>query len=766
MKSRPSWVLLAVACLTSPVPAQDDPSIPVAEEPGGGDLRRSDYSGLWPFYSRESYEDGSTRTSSLFGAIRSEELANGDRHHRVLPFYSRSIEDGGEDRRLAIYPLLYLRRRSPIASHDIALPFFAWWRNETENETLLWPLLHIARRAQDEPFRFIPTLFSSGGWEGGSQQRLGLPYILDLFERSADAQRSAWTAGALLPWGPPTRFGWALAKSYEDRVDGDWHLHVAPLFLAGEGKHVVAAAGSSEERTYYLQTPLYGSWRTAERHEGTSIPALLTWWEAGPQHDEVNVLWPLLSSVESSTREHLRILPFYAGDEEKDGSRSDLYLPFALSRFRSGTRESATDLLWPLFHVSESTDGVEKAIRVLPFYDHSVDADAEWRGIGGVLYRRHEYPAEERIARWYLFPLGLHERSPQESSDWALPFWLDLESRLETERGRTTMLAPFYLRHEVEEKTGESWHTRRRWLHVWPFYGRHLYRRPDSDIEVDTRYTLAPLLSIERTRNVASGEVEKSRIDAPWPLLSHQWTAQSWDFSLVEILLRSGDSPVRSYFSLWRTISIESGSEAEAGGDLGTLSLVEWFDDGDETSLRVFPGLFEWLENEEETRVTGPLWLTRYRNSKTDGWFHLFPVGFGEWDETRSEFGIFPLHYRSDSGSAEIERWSLGRFFFFWNAHENEHESHDSLLWKAVEYDRSDDGDYDFRILHRLFVNREVDGQRELVVNPFFSRRSDARSGDSSFRLLGWVYSSVVEDGVQTRRIFGIPISQSDAPAG
>jgi hypothetical protein len=748
-----AWILLALASIARPTFSQDDSGALFVDESSGGDLRRSEHSGLWPFYSRDRYDDGSTRTSSLFGAIRSEELANGDYRHRVLPFYSRIVKGGGEDRQLAIYPLLYLRRRSPLASHDIVLPLFASWKSEMSDQTLLWPFFHVAEKKQDDPFRFIPTLFSSGEWKHGSQQRFGMPYILDLFERSDGVEESAWTVGVLFPWGPPTRFGLSLAKSREGKIHGDWHLHVAPLFSAGEG--------TREEGSYYVHTPLYGSWKTADKQVGTSIPTLLTWWEDGPERDEVNIVWPIFRNSETPTREQLRVLPFYAIDEEKDGSRTDVYIPFALSRFRSGTKETATDLIWPLFHVSENADGTEHATRVLPFYDHSVDADSESRGFGSVLYRRHEYPDEQMVAQWFLFPFGLHERSPKRSLDWVLPIWFDLENSFEEEQNRTTILAPFYFSHELDKLTDEGWHRASERLHLWPFYGRHVSQPLDSDLEIDTRFTLAPFFRFKRTRNVASGEINESHVDAPWPILSHEWTRESWDFALAPVLY-TGKSPVRSYFRVWPAISVERGPLAESGFFSNT-SVVQWFDDDSETAFRVFPALFDWTRTENETSVTGPLWLTRYRDSDTGGSFHLFPIGFGEWDETTSEVGIFPLHYRRNFANAEIERWSLGRFFFIWNSYENERESYDSFLWKALEYSRSEAGEHDFRILHRLYVNREVGGQREFVVNPFFSTRTDSRTGDSSFRVLGFVYSSVVESGVETQRIFGIPISRSAA---
>ena len=74
-----------------------------AQAPGeGGPLRRqSVYRGLFPFYTHEEFEDGSSRSKVLLGLVRAESEPNGDSYHHVLPFYSTSLSDGGVDRSLA-----------------------------------------------------------------------------------------------------------------------------------------------------------------------------------------------------------------------------------------------------------------------------------------------------------------------------------------------------------------------------------------------------------------------------------------------------------------------------------------------------------------------------------------------------------------------------------------------------------------------------------------------------------------------------------------
>ena len=695
-----------LAMVFASVAAADDPpteATPTAPDPAGaGDLRRSRHSGLWPFYSSEVYDDGGTRTTSLFGAIRSESEPDGDYRHRVFPLYDRTVTDGGRDRRLAIFPLLYLGRRSPPADHDIVLPLFARWRSGMSHDTLLWPLFHVARRRSTDPFRFVPTLFASGSWSKGSQQRFGLPLLLDIFERSDASDASAWTLGALFPWGPPARFGLSLVRSRDGKSDGSWHFHVAPLVFAGEG-----AEGSEVS---YVHTPLLGSWRDRDAVEGTSLPLVLTWWSS------------------------------------RKASEAD-----------ERSAQSSVDVAWPLFHRSERGDD-ESALRVLPFWDHSVDVSGEDLGAGIFLYRRHTEPDLDLVAHSFLAPLVRHVRGRGVARDWALPFWYDATSETEAWREATTVFAPFWFEHREDERSEDgAWHTTTSAFHTWPFYGRHVVDSLDDDYRVETRYTVAPLFRHERTTRPSTQEVSETVIDAPWPIVRHASTPTSFDTRLFP-LFATGRGPERAYWRTWPLVSVESGDASESGV-LASTSVVQWLDRDSRHQFRLFPFLFEWRQDGPEQRITGPLWIFRYRDSGTDGWFHLLPLGYGSWDRDRSDLGIFPLWRRRNFGDAPIERWSLARFFFAWNSLRNDAESYDAVLWKAVESSRSREGDHDFRILHRLFVDREVDGQSELVLNPFFSSWRDERAGESSLRVLGFVFQRRVADGIATTYLFGIPIA-------
>src|SRR5262245_37271532 len=129
---RTAYALLCLLCVPAPAFAQDT---------AGGSLRRQQsYSGVWPFYSHETFEDGTEKWMSLGGLVRADASANGDTSHHVLPFYATSSLEAGSDRSLALFPLLYLRRRSPETSYDFVLPLFGNWQSGVARHTVLWPL--------------------------------------------------------------------------------------------------------------------------------------------------------------------------------------------------------------------------------------------------------------------------------------------------------------------------------------------------------------------------------------------------------------------------------------------------------------------------------------------------------------------------------------------------------------------------------------------------------------------------------------------------
>ncbi len=679
--------------------------------------RQAAYRGLFPFYSFEAFEDGSTRHSALAGAVRVNSEPNGDFHHHVLPFYCTSLSEGGADRELSLYPLLYLGERRPSRDSDFVLPLFYRWREDRSRHTLLWPLFHAASDPEETPFRAIPTLFRHGRWAEESRQRLGVPIFLELFERARSSDSSGFTFLNFFNFYPETESGLPVGM-LSLKADG-YHAHFFPLFFTGrkllpprekaEGiSEPEEEAGDESREERYFYTPLIGLSSEDEGKSTLAFPALLSggsWWEDG--HD-VMVLSFLAGFHRDGASYDNFVFPFYfeGGAEppapqyrfysflygrvdRPDSRRSDRFLPLFLSHYGARADGFAVNVLWPLGHYSESED--EYAIRALPFFDRRRASETDRWGLGGILYRRHQDFGSDTDSHWLLWPLWHWKLSRQELVAWAVPaFYHRDEERGTSHRVRTTWVLPTFLSHAEEDlrPLDGEWVETRGWLHLWPLFGRFREGSMDGLNSSATYSTLYPFFRLERSSREQSGAA--SSLHAPWPLNLYHTSQDSLQLRLA-LLFNLGREGGRRYGYLYPLAAVEAGQRdnrriSNGGGFFHSTSIFQWYDDGEERTFNWFPLIFQYHGIAATTRVRGPLWWFYYRSSPQDGWFHLLPLGFGRWSEADSSVGVFPLYYRRDFGSDEINLWTPARFFYLWNSLANASESHQSFLWKAVEH--------------------------------------------------------------------------------
>ncbi len=761
---------IAVVLLAGPAPT-DEPA-------GAGGLRRqAAYSGLWPFYSHEELEDGSKSWTSLLGAVRVETEPDGDWHHHLLPFYCASLAEGGRDRQLGLYPLFYLRRRSPEKSYDAVLPFFSSWKSGEARHTLLWPFFQIATNPETGPFRWIPTLFRHGSWEeeDESRDRLGLPLIFEIFEHSHARDHDAWTVANLFNFGREAQSGLPLAR-HRYSGDGTYESHLFPLYFAGK-----------DSETTYFHTPLACAWTSERGFRGIVLPPLLTWAWWKDDGYAVHAPWPLVLLKDTSEEGRTHLFPFYfAGEsyassrryrfyslfygsvEDGAGATCDRYFPLLLSHHGVDPSGFALNVLWPLGHYSERDGGSSFAVRALPFFDRKINDRGDWLSVGGVLYRRHEDFSKDTLVQWAPLPLVRWRSSPSGTLAFAIPFFYRRDDTTSAGSAREMLIVPSYYSEAVETRWRQddmAYEEAETETHLWPFFGLGETARdgknPDGTGGVhweERRYsTLFPFFQLHRSTGSVSPDSVKTDLDAPWPVLHYQHDLGSRDFRLFPALF-AGTGPERTYTYLYPLLSVEDGPGAAATFWHHT-SIFQWYGGEDEQRFRIFPLIFQWRERSDRFRsVIGPLFLFYYHALPGEGWLHFLPLGFGRWSETGSSMGIFPLYYQRDHGPERVNYWSPGRFFFLWNTLSGGDEAHWSLLWKLLEHTSSVDGDHDFRVLHRLVVVRSVKGQHELTVNPFFHTFTDVRTGKKSFSLFKFLYRSESDGGRESASLLFIPI--------
>ena len=793
------WLLVGVAILAGPgaglgqdSDARSGESAAVVEAPppprGGTEmLRQRGYMGLWPFYSREQFEDGTLRETSLLGLLRRDTSPSGAWHHHILPFYCVSSapvateEGSGTDWELGLYPLLYSGRRSPDGGHDAVVPFFFRWDDGKSSDVVLWPFIHATRDGSDKAFAAIWTLYRHGTWENGSRvrARLGVPFFLSLYERLSEPAEDAWTVGTFVNTGWETQSGLSLIDARR-KAGGDESFYLFPLLWAersGPGSH--------------WMTPLGGGWRGAEGRRGVVVTPLDSWGTWDDDGHDVRVLFPLVRAHESPQGRDLHLVPFYAagaryepyssyewfsllyGRTTNDASASsDHYLPLLLSHWGTDVAGWSLDVLWPLGHYAASeAEGGAYAIRALPFYDRKQNAEGDWMGVGTIFYRRHLTHADSTLVEWAPWPLSRWRSSPRGSLSWVLPFFYHRDDAWDGGLETATFVAPSFYTSDGElswTSLEGSFSEQHYMLLVWPFFGAgeeiRTQTRVDGSPGIEWRKwtgsTLTPLFQIERSSASSSPDDVRTSVDAPWPLLRYSGGVDEQDFRLFPLVFL-GTSESRDYLYALPLISLEKGRMAE-DKFWPLITLFDAYAGPDEQRMHLFPFLFRWSHTESGSTSLGALfYLFYYQALPSEGWVHLLPLGFGRWTETGSSLGIFPFYFQRKHGPEPIDYWNPARVLFVWNTLSNDHEMQWSFLGKVVQRASNDSGDEDFRILHRFFINRTVKGQREVLLNPLFRYFRDDAEGVTTFHLLHFLYRWRSEGSSSTASVFFIPVWSS-----
>jgi len=751
-------------------------------EPGTPLRRQVSYSGLFPFYSHERFEDGSARTRGAAGLVRIDREPDGSFRHALIPLYGVSANPSRGERELAIWPLLLLHGRSPGEGYDALGPLARWYRGESQH-LLLWPLLHAAREPREEPFRYLPTLYRQGFWADGTiRRRLGVP-LLELAEHSRSGKVSAWTILNAFNFAPETEGGLPLARA-RLHEDGSWSAHLFPLAFAGRGP---------ERR--YVYTPLAAWWSAMDGSSGIVLPPALSWLERESEAFRLNVLWPFFRLARDSHSTSTRLFPFYFEDENRernagyrflipfhgltwtgDGRRQH-YVPLLLAHYyASESGAVSAGALWPLLHYGR--DGSDLEVRVLPFLDHRRLGTVEHSGVGILLYRRSIRPDRDLAEHWVLWPLLRRRTSPTRSTAWLLPFFCRDIERSPRREADVTFAAPGLYFEDSRTRTVLSrdeprfFHEEKRKRILWPFFSDSTTRtwHVDGDpgalpletpagvpyLESRMRFVLPPLISWDR--EIFESDEEPRCGYHLWPLVHLSRSSGSAKVAIVPLLF-TGKAPGRGYAYLYPLVAVERGPESEKTFGFLT-SFIQWREDDESAHVHLCPLIFKYSRRPEETSVTGLFGSVIYRSSKDGGWFHLLPLGFGMWEGERVSFGVFPFYLRRRHGDEGIRYWNAARLLFLWNDLGSPRERHWSFFWKFMERTSDVEGNRDFRILHRLVVHRNVEGQRELIVNPFFRSFSDARTGEASLDVLKVLYRRDRKGGEEMVRVLGIPLGK------
>lgn len=449
-------VLPAGSCLSAREPPADVPRAPAPppaeSEP---DSYRPLGPNLFPLYTHELRTSDETEILQVLGLYRETSRPDGSGSRLLLPlFYQEHSVDPPRDR-LFVFPLYY-QGRTGDASYRHLIPFYfhfddpastfstvppLWFRTSSDEKRVIRDrvLFPLYRRTDDRRNPDYPETL----------HRVGIPYLLELFESRSTPDLSHSAALTFFNFQQETRGGLSLYRNRwveeEEGVHGSTYLF--PFYWRGKG------VGSD----WLWVVPLFGHSRTGGRRDLTLVPLLSRYGYGPGDATRIDVLFPLFHYAQSSDEFSIASYPFFDYynspnrrrlgilfwvyrdylDRELDRRVQAILFPLGYFRETGGGREGFRTL-FPYF---ETWDSESRLRLVLPFHLRTEDlvaGETDWfLSIVLPTYAAWGHPED-----WFAMGIPLYWASQTGPRGWDVffPFWWNFYTGISKDR----FLIPFF----------------------------------------------------------------------------------------------------------------------------------------------------------------------------------------------------------------------------------------------------------------------------------------------------------------------------------
>jgi hypothetical protein len=177
--------------------------------------------------------------------------------------------------------------------------------------------------------------------------------------------------------------------------------------------------------------------------------------------------------------------------------------------------------------------------------------------------------------------------------------------------------------------------------------------------------------------------------------------------------------------------------------------LFGWEEDKDQREISTLWPLcaYRWNDADGSQELQLPFPLIGYKSNPKQDYRHWHALPFWYTREKQDwSFGAFPLYAGRRDGDFRGSAW----LWYVGKPRDKDTVRRDVALWKLYEYEEQRDGDYDFRILHKLIRSRRDGKYSELSIAPLVRVEEDRDL--YRFSLLGPVIEYEKEKGSKSLR--------------
>lgn len=666
-------------------------------------------------------------------------------------------------------------------SHFMATPLFWHVKKKDEITNFLFPLWWYKKHGTGDNFHIINNVFPFyySSVEKDRKYQIFIPIVWNF----KDAFYKSFTLAPFVSYG-------------NSPDSAKRHLMVTPLFwhIKNQDKYFNVLfpiwwnfkEGTGENITNTnVIFPLYWAQKSKNKNYQVLFPVI---WNFKDKYYHSITIPPLFSygSSPDTMRKHLMITPLFWHFKKDDQVTSTLF-PLWWQR-KKGYGENATgfDVFFPLYWAIKTE--YEHNRILFPVIWSLKNQKYESFTIFPIISRGNS-PDSIRN-HWMLTPFFWHFQEFDNRLNVVFPIWWSKKEVIGNNAQYTDVLFPFYWSYQDKEKTNKIlfpviWsfkNTEYSSLTIAPIFSmgasadsmhRHLMITPLFWHTKNHNKISNVLFPIWWNQRKTIGDDQRVR-NYIFPFYWAKCTKYSSTHILFPVLWQH-KSEYKSSFTLFPIFSYGKSNTSNRGHlvitplfwnirkpESNTTTLIPLFYYKSDTSGNSSFNFLYFLyrsQTEQQKKSVSFIWpICEFSSDVNTKYFRFAPLVWYKKSLEKNYFSIMPFYYYSRNSESERTHilWQLFVAKHYFNVKKTRR-----ILWKFVTWERYENKDREFRILHLLYANVNKEGNTEKSIFPFYYKTTEKNGSKSLSVFLGF-YNSFkrqiqdTDEFYQEQRIFWV----------
>jgi hypothetical protein len=457
--------------------------------------------------------------------------------------------------------------------------------------------------------------------------------------------------------------------------------------------------------------PFYYSLKDKNKNNKVVLPL---WWSYKNKFDTTQLFIALyLKHIDNKGTRTTGITPLYWQVKTKNYTRNTLF-PIWWSKTNL---TNSTNILLPLWYYKTDTNGSHKTVGITPLYWYHKNnsyvtntlypiwfTTKDSNYYSNFLFPLFNYQKKSDLVKLHIYPFIYSSTTPKLKYFLLFPLYYNETKRELGQTNKLTMLTPLiWITKDSSHNLDYSWR-------VLPLF-THKYFKDDNYSK--TSNSLFPLYFnvVKRDSNTITNK-EHILFPIVWSFTS---TNSKW-FTFVPLMYYNKNQTSRNLAITPLFWSINNAKKQQ--NLLWPLYNYNRFKDSSNTSFNIAYVLFRYQKT-NKVKAWNIAWpLVQRIKGDNYSYFHAAPIVWYKKSDSMNYLSIQPLFFSQKTN--EYKRFQLLWQLYSYRKTFNIKTTH-SFLWRTFYNTKYTNGDYENRLLYKLYVNNKKDSITEKTLLPLYN---------------------------------------------